>query len=88
MSDCKPIIPAYCAIDAEIRVIFPLLKRKDGKPRKKQPYVEVGLNGRWLCIPRGEIAAVPIWVQTVVETSSSPNFECFVSSIKPERVKG
>jgi hypothetical protein len=63
----------------KIRVIFPLLKRKDGAPRKRQPVVSCGLNGRTLIIPRGEIAIVPEWVRDVCDHSAGL-LECFVSS--------
>ncbi|MDD5705975.1 MAG: hypothetical protein PHR35_08625 [Kiritimatiellae bacterium] len=67
----------------EIRVIFPLLLRADGKPRKRQIPVTCGMNGACLCIKRGVVVEVPAWVPDVCETGPQDRFECFVSRRMP-----
>ena len=64
-----------------VRVMFPLLLRKDGKPRKQQRPVWVSLNGDGLAIPRGRPVIVPSWVIDVCSLEVGP-YECFVSTRK------
>ena len=66
----------------KIRVFFPLLLRKDGKPRVRQKPVIVSLNGRTVYILRGVMSEVPQWVQDVCNHTSVPGFECFKSNQK------
>ncbi len=42
-----------------MRVIFPLLLRKDGKPRKRQPDVHGAINGHNYVIQRGLAVNIP-----------------------------
>jgi len=70
-----------------IRVIFPLLKRKDGKPRKRQEPVICSLNGATTTLPRGKILSVPEWVQEACAHSSFDEHECFVSNQEAEMIE-
>jgi hypothetical protein len=80
-----------------VRLIFPLLLRKDGQPRKRQPDLNVGMNGRVVRIPRGVVVEAPAWVQSVTDgpmvafarqvrggIRGADYYECFVSHRKPD----
>jgi len=66
-----------------VRVIFPLLVRKDGKPRKMQLEALFFLNGESLFIKRGVVTTVPDLVvkvsQNIVMKTKHHGYECFVS---------
>ena len=68
----------------EIRLIFPLLLRKDGKPRKRQPLVWVGKNGDVIYTPRGAVQEGPAWIKEVCDADGREDYECFVSNRKPK----
>jgi len=59
----------------KIRVFFPLLLRKDGKPRVRQKPVIVSLNGRTVYILRGFMSEVPQWVQDVCDCAIVSNIK-------------
>ena len=69
----------------EIRLIFPLLLRKDGKPRKRQKSVLLSRNGDILCIKRGVVVEGPAWIKEVCDASGREDYECFVSNRKPKQ---
>jgi len=66
-----------------VRMFFPLLLTKRGNPRRRQPNVEVGMDGYILQIKRGVVVEAPAWVPLVLKhfngsiPGSAP--ECFVS---------
>ena len=73
----------------EIRLIFPLLLRKDGKPRKRQKSVLLSMNGDILCIKRGVVVEGPLWIKEVCdalcEMCRNEDYEYFVSNRKPKQ---
>ncbi len=68
--------------ERRIRMFFPVLLRKDQKPRKWQNPVVVSLNGQRVVIQRGVVVEAPSWVQEVCDSAGRDDFECFVSSRK------
>lgn len=62
-----------------VRLIFPILLRKDGKPRKRQPPAILTLNAKTLVIKRGFVVEVPEWVQILCQHSGRADYECFIS---------
>ena len=67
-----------------VRMIFPLLRRKDGKPRKIQRPVASGMNGHVVRIPRGVVVEAPAWVPEVCSHFHREKYECFVSYRRKE----
>ena len=70
-----------------MRVIFPLLLRKDGKPRKRQKPVKLFLNGERYLLKRGEVLDVPRGVVPVADGADgyfkkkdNNDYECFISN--------
>ena len=81
-----------------VRLMFPLLRRKDGKPRKRQPPMKVSMNGRCLWIARGCAVDAPVWVPQLCDSAASrygdqvrggvtgaDYYECFTSKRKPNK---
>jgi len=48
---------------------LPLLLRKDGKPRKRQPPMEFWCNGKVLFIARGVEVSLPWWVEEIIRNT-------------------
>ena len=58
--------------DETVKVVFPLMLRKDGKERKRQKNVYVGMNATVLCIKRGVEVDVPLWIPSVCDSANIP----------------
>ena len=75
-----------------VRVVFPLLVRKDGSPRKRQTPVVVSNGADVLVMKRGVSHSVPAWVAQVCAEKvcvGRSSFECFIygSSMTDEHRK-
>lgn len=62
-----------------VRVVFPLLQRKNGKPKKRQPPIPLFLNGYSFVIRRGIVVEIPYPFLTLCDKAGG-GYEYFVSS--------
>lgn len=83
MDEQKTAAAPRCTEEQLVRLMFPLLRRKDGKPRKRQIPVLCGMNGQILVIMRGVVVEAPAWVPMVCEHALQDVYECFTSKRKP-----
>ena len=64
-------------LSEKYHMFFPLLLKRDGTPRKRQPAVVVGFNGTTVICSRGNIFIGPFWIKVVTD-SCYRDAECFV----------
>lgn len=66
--------------EPEIKITFPLLLRKDGKPKKHQKPICLSYNMRFFIFERGKEFTVPHWIK---ELCDNANIEHTSKRIQP-----